>query len=1030
MTVILTPEGGMSVKDPTPKFPGGGGSSGGMTTPATPTPSAGELYGSSAQRESQIAAFRSGGQAAFQAAKQAAQGQAEIARQTEAARQAQRQTQIQQQNIVIGSQATSRRFDVKGGFEDVTSLTKNIGESSASFKERQRRLGAGIRGGQPEAVKDFGKVKFDKRIVETRDVPGVTLEPRGSGFTIPGGQLGGGTKFITQFSTDLTKPDVTRQGTTFDLPNFDTGFIFNQKIDAPSKDTGPKITVNVNDVTRQGTVSPDLPQFQTPQVFDISKDPTFTQKLRDISFTEQSKGDVSLLGIGAGLVGGFSTSIVGGVKGTKQLILQPVETIGRGLEAVTTKLPETTALIGRVIQTEGAFAVGFGLGEFAQFKGFQAGGFGAKLGASKFKSFRPRLNRAIGRTIGTRGKTVTPLSQTFAEPGRAFVFGEKGGIGIELKSIKQSKLGLEGLQKSRLRKIGLEGLERRTAKVIQPGDFLKQLNTKPTQFKITTTEIPGIRRLALERLRIQNKFIKTEGLVSQLKVESALRRTGRSFSFKSKPSKLGLETFQRGQRITKAKQNALGITDDLLSQVALEKAISKAGIRRQVVKIKTPKIKTAPAPEVLKFLDPKTKPITFDIDTSLFRNQANRLRSGADIVDVTKTGVRARPSPRPDILKSFDSIPKVQKLPQVRQLSELDNLVLQRIKKSPSKVIPISKPPKRILTAKDIFKEPKLPQGVKINRQGLVQVLERPVPRPDILKSLDNVPKPTRAAPTFQELELAKNFPGFQVPTTRFGVPDGKISPLLDTGKIKGLGAFEGRIPGGELQTTISSKVIPPTKLSLEPQFAKVSKSETRITVLNPQETRRTQTKTSQGGLQLPKIKQIGLISPKLVSKVRQAQPQAQAFRQAQPQAFKQPQLSLQLPKIKQAQRQRQPLRTRQTTKLIEEPIKIPNFIRKSKLPKQPKGSFKVLGRRFGKFSVIGKAKTERGAFQIGRQFAGTTLGATFKVQGSKRLSLPGFRTKKEAGGILFIEPRKRRLKKGGSEVLEIQQFKSPNRIF
>jgi len=44
----------------------GGSGGGGMSTPETPTPSASDLYGSAAQKEAQIAAFRSGGQAALQ----------------------------------------------------------------------------------------------------------------------------------------------------------------------------------------------------------------------------------------------------------------------------------------------------------------------------------------------------------------------------------------------------------------------------------------------------------------------------------------------------------------------------------------------------------------------------------------------------------------------------------------------------------------------------------------------------------------------------------------------------------------------------------------------------------------------------------------------------------------------------------------------------------------------------------------------------------------------------------------------------
>ena len=87
-------------------------------------------------------------------------------------------------------------------------------------------------------------------------------------------------------------------------------------------------------------------------------------------------------------------------------------------------------------------------------------------------------------------------------------------------------------------------------------------------------------------------------------------------------------------------------------------------------------------------------------------------------------------------------------------------------------------------------------------------------------------------------------------------------------------------------------------------------------------------------------------------------------------------------------------------------------------------GGFQVFGRRFGKFKPIGVGRTEQEAFSLGKKFASSTLGATFKVPKSKVFKLPGYRTKKTKEGTLFIEPSKRRLKRGSGELPEIQFFK------
>ncbi len=98
------------------------------------------------------------------------------------------------------------------------------------------------------------------------------------------------------------------------------------------------------------------------------------------------------------------------------------------------------------------------------------------------------------------------------------------------------------------------------------------------------------------------------------------------------------------------------------------------------------------------------------------------------------------------------------------------------------------------------------------------------------------------------------------------------------------------------------------------------------------------------------------------------------------------------------------------------------------KMPKEKIGKFPVFGRRKGEFKIIGTGRTEKEAFSLGRKFVGKTLAATFKIPKSKITKLPGFRTKRFKGQTLFIEPRRRRLKKSGREVLEIQSFKKPKK--
>jgi len=84
---------------------------------------------------------------------------------------------------------------------------------------------------------------------------------------------------------------------------------------------------------------------------------------------------------------------------------------------------------------------------------------------------------------------------------------------------------------------------------------------------------------------------------------------------------------------------------------------------------------------------------------------------------------------------------------------------------------------------------------------------------------------------------------------------------------------------------------------------------------------------------------------------------------------------------------------------------------------------FTVSIRRGGKFRTIATTRDLKRAFAIGTQRVGSTLAATFKVEGGTLQTPKGFRKKKGKEGTLFIERRGLRLSKLG-EVKEIQRAK------
>ena len=159
------------------------------------------------------------------------------------------------------------------------------------------------------------------------------------------------------------------------------------------------------------------------------------------------------------------------------------------------------------------------------------------------------------------------------------------------------------------------------------------------------------------------------------------------------------------------------------------------------------------------------------------------------------------------------------------------------------------------------------------------------------------------------------------------------------------------------------------------------------------------------------------------ISKAKQIQKSSSALKQIQ----------LLKTQQKTQQIQKQILGTSTPTWFTPTPVKIPPVIRgigfppwklggSTRQPRQQKG-FEVFGRRFGKWKPLGMG-TEKEVFSVGKKFMRETLGASIKVPKSTRLKLPGYRTKKTKEGVLFIEPKRKRLSTK-LETKEIQFFKA-----
>jgi len=201
-------------------------------------------------------------------------------------------------------------------------------------------------------------------------------------------------------------------------------------------------------------------------------------------------------------------------------------------------------------------------------------------------------------------------------------------------------------------------------------------------------------------------------------------------------------------------------------------------------------------------------------------------------------------------------------------------------------------------TLKRVYGKPETPTGIlktysplvtekQLAEIGAINILKAPTPIPKItIKKIPATRITQVSAPLLTKLEdtdTTKLFPGFSMPTTQFGTPTGKISPF-ETGKIKGLGTFKGRIPSGTLERLSTIKITrEEEKLITKLQQLTKLKSK-QLTKVQSRNIEREMLRIKQTQVQLQKQKQL----PKQMQVQMQVQKQLQIQKPIQQQILKQ----------------------------------------------------------------------------------------------------------------------------------------------
>ena len=1016
-------------------------------------------------------------QVAMQRAREIAQQQVERARQQQVEiqrQQAEAQRQQTQQRTIQASAVSTGQPTPSG----VTSIsdplsyyrTKEFGTQYSDYQRRlqeeARRKGRSLYASEREKIAgEF--VKEEKVDIKTKYYPGVSLEPRPLYFSKTGE---GAATFIVGFTPDISKVDTRTYGTTYVPPTFKIDDLELLKQTEKQIYSIPKLD-DVTKAPRKETISgiQEYPE-ETPSF--ISRPPTRTKLLREKHFYETAVDKPTVLGFAGGLTAGALLSVVGSYKGVKGLVTQPVETIGRTAQAIV-ELPKNWGAIATIARTEPAFALGFVSAEIGQVYLFSKGYRYAiqrqtiitptrkiiepkfveqqVYGISKGRQYKFSVYDITGEYKPPRIKIVTtklrqklgikPISTKYIPPQKflvkttypaidSFPFqvveartgshilryktisGESTLINPRvarlsnideflLKRYVQSKTGTQFL--GRVEQIKLPRLSpEKYAKLSPDIDFSGKLTKKQLgeyigghHIDISGKRYIGVRGYLKGELRQQ---VIAHELI-HAKTPKSIIKLSRKLPYEYRPSEIiayrleksvarkGFKDIFSPKRIDLVKYKGKEIP--ISSKTA--RTFTKKGTEFELSDISTIKtykynIKTGKTTyiddSILKTTDIKDFRIRFGTDKTYAEVGFGKVRFEAGRGRVTET---SRALTR---TKEFIDLPDYELLTSETYFKDVTKPFARARGKTPRLTgeIYIKKEPIFI----DKFTDVKFVQTADIVKTPLsrtFQVTEQAEQLAKIVPKISPAKTITTIAPTTMTSRIIPVTPRLaQIFTAQ------TTTPIVST--TQPTIVFEGRIPSDTLRGLSFEKTMEGQISIPKTQAKELTKT------LN-----KTLTKTR------PKLITKGLLKTLTKTLLKQQPKLAQKLQLKQIQKYKL------TPKQK--------IITPTFPKVPGKPTTwIPPLLKGRGMPKQPSGRFPVYGRRFGKYRVVGVGRTEKEAFSLGKKFARGTLGVTFKIPKAKRLKVPGFRTKREKGGIVFIEPRGKRLKKGTREIPEILYYK------
>ncbi len=268
------------------------------------------------------------------------------------------------------------RQDQQIRFQEELVTASRIKKRDLTLKEREDIARKVFKEQQPKIIKLKAGERAKPIIQPTEQfLPGATLKPRPQFFAKTGE---GAAIFISKFTQDLSRPDFPdfpRQTTIKDIgltkaPKVSIQEIIQEEIrierEMPKEEftLDPKL-LDIRTTPERTSTRRDIKlKFEEPPVF-VSRRPTELEILREASFTETARDQVTFGGAIGGFAAGVGFSVIGTGRLAKGLVTQPVETTGQlieGLIGLPSKLPELAILL----KTEPAFVSGFLTSEILQ----------------------------------------------------------------------------------------------------------------------------------------------------------------------------------------------------------------------------------------------------------------------------------------------------------------------------------------------------------------------------------------------------------------------------------------------------------------------------------------------------------------------------------------------------------------------------------------------------------------------------------------------------------------------------------------